>query len=82
MNKMAVRNLNNQPMGENSRQYSFRMDYKTEDIFRKLRKAGVNISQYIRMSILEYWEVEIIGKYDEMVKEHQKREAFKKQKKG
>lgn len=76
---MAVRNLNNQPMGANSKQFAFRMDYKTEQIFRKLRKAGMNVSQFIRMAVLEYWEVEIMGKYEEMVKEYEKREAKKKE---
>lgn len=68
-------------MGKNSPQYVFRMDYKTEEIFGELRKIGMNISQFIRMSVLNYWEKEIIGKYEEMKREYEKREREKKKKK-
>ena len=53
---MAVRNLDNIPLGEASPVISFRADYKTREILTMVFKAGMPKSQFIRIAILEFYE--------------------------
>ena len=57
---MAVRNLNNQAMGFQSKKISLRVDRKTEQIIIALKKLNINYSQFIREAILEYYEKKLL----------------------
>ena len=57
---MAVRNLNNEPLGRSTEKYSFRTDKKTKEILDFYYKCNMNISQVIRDSILLYYETKTL----------------------